>query len=325
MNSGNAIWRNSAVNQQHSVTMEPLLRTWLGIGVALVVLFTSGCQPVDVIAKEPVTIKVAGATAMQPVLYALTSEFSRQHPYIFFDIAGGGSTIGEERLWQGQVDLAASTLISPTLPPTGLTTPGQQQQRTPIGLDGLAVIVHPDNPLTNLTLLQLQELYSGRAWNWQSLGWRDTDVILVTREDGSGARTLFNERVMGELPTALTAIVMPTSAYVVDYVATHPTAVGYVTRAYVVEEVNAAAALSPALTPSTPAATRVAPRVTVLAIENQLPTTAALREQSYHLIQPLYLVSQQRPRDWVKQFIDFTLSPQGQAIVARYHLPLRQR
>lgn len=304
--------------------MEQWLRTWLGIGAALAVLFTSGCQPVDVIAKEPVTIKLAGATAMQPVLYALTTEFSRQHPYIFFDIAGGGSTIGEERLWQGQVDLAASTLISPTLPP-GLTTPSQKLQRTPIGLDGLAVIVHPDNPLTNLTLIQLQGLYSGREWSWQSLGWLDADVVLITREAGSGARTLFDERVMGELPTALTAIVMPTSADVVTYVAAHPTAIGYVSRAYVVEQVSADAAPTAPQSTATPANEVVAPAVTMIAIENQLPTTEALREQSYHLIQPLYLVSQQRPRDWVKQFIDFTLSPQGQAIIARYHLPLRGR
>lgn len=304
--------------------MEQWLRTWLGIGAALAVLFTSGCQPVDVIAKEPVTIKLAGATAMQPVLYALTTEFSRQHPYIFFDIAGGGSTIGEERLWQGQIELAASTLISPTLP-TGLTTPSQKLQRTPIGLDGLAVIVHPDNPLTNLTLIQLQGLYSGREWSWQSLGWLDADVVLITREAGSGARTLFDERVMGELPTALTAIVMPTSADVVTYVAAHPTAIGYVSRAYVVEQVSADAAPTAPQSTATPANEVVAPAVTMIAIENQLPTTEALREQSYHLIQPLYLVSQQRPRDWVKQFIDFTLSPQGQAIIARYHLPLRGR
>jgi len=305
--------------------MKQLLRSWLGIGMALALGFTSGCQSVDVIAKTPVTIKVAGATAMQPVLYALTSEFSRQHPHVFFDIAGGGSTIGEERLWQGQIDLAASTLISPTQPLPGLTTPGQKLQRTPIGLDGLAVIVHPDNPLTNLTLLQLQELYSGRAWNWQSQGWLDTDVTLITREAGSGARTLFDERVMGELPTALTAIVMPTSGDVVDYVATHPLAIGYVSRAYVVEEINEDTARPPLTTTAKPTGEAVTPRVKLVAIEDQLPTMTALHEQSYHLIQPLYLVSQPRPRDWIKQFIDFTLSPQGQAIVARYHLPLRQR
>lgn len=325
MNSVNAIWRNNAVNQQPSVPMKQLLRRWFGIGVALAILFTSGCQPTEVIAKQPVTIKVAGATAMQPVLYALTSEFSRQHPHVFFDIAGGGSTIGEERLWQGQVDLAASTLISPTLPPPGLTTLGQKLQRIPIGLDGLTVIVHTDNPLTNLTLRQLQALYSGREWNWQNLGWRDADVVLITREGGSGSRTLFDERVMGELPTALTAIVMPTSADVVDYVATHPPAIGYVSRAYVVEEINEDEASPPSSTMTTPTDGAVTPRVKLVAIENQLPTMTALHEQSYHLIQPLYLVSQPRPRDWVKQFIEFALSPQGQAIVARYHLPLRHR
>ncbi len=307
--------------------MEQFFRNWLGVSlIGLVFLLSSSCESTTVIAKEPVTITIAGATAMQPVLYALTDEFSRQHPHIFFDIAGGGSTIGEERARQGQVDLAASTLISPTLPSPGTTGPAAAQLlRVPIGLDGLAIVVHQENRLANLTLLQLQELYSGRNWNWQAVGGVDAEVLLVTREAGSGTQTLFTERVMGQVPIALTAVVMPTSADVIDYVASHPTAIGYVSRAYVVDQLVASGAITATVVATTPTTTPKAANVRVVPLEDQLPTTAALQAQSYHLIQPLYLVSRNRPRDWAKQFIDFALSPRGQTIIARYHLPIRSR
>ena len=321
MNNGPVIKHNSAVE-----AMQQCCRKWLSLCIAgLALLLTTSCQSTDVIAKAPVTVTIAGATAMQPVLYALTAEFSRQHPHLFFDIAGGGSTIGEERVWQGQVDLAASTLISPTLPPGGTGTSTAKLFRIPIGLDGLAIIVHKENGLANLTLIELQELYSGRQWNWQAFGGQDAEVTLVTREAGSGAHTLFTERVMGQVPMALTAVVMPTSADVVDYVASHPTAIGYVSRAYVIDELVASAPITATATTTTPTAETKAVKVRVVSLENQLPTTAALQAQHYHLIQPLYLVSRDRPRDWAKQFIDFTLSPSGQAIIARYHLPIRSR
>lgn len=321
MNNGPVIKHNSAVE-----AMRQSCSKWLRLSlIGLALLLTSSCQPTDVSTKAPVTVTIAGATAMQPLLYALTAEFSRQHPHIFFDIAGGGSTIGEERVWQGQVDLAASTLLSPTLPPGGIAPNAAKLFRIPIGLDGLAIIVHQENRLANVTLIELQELYSGRQWNWQAFGGQDAEVLLVTREAGSGAHTRFTERVMGQVPLALTAVVMPTSADVVDYVASRPTAIGYVSRAYVLDQLAVSGAVTTTATTTPPTSDVKAAKVRVISLEEQLPTTAALQAQSYHLIQPLYLVSRNRPHDWAKQFIDFTLSPRGQAIIARYHLPIRSR
>jgi phosphate transport system substrate-binding protein len=286
----------------------------------LLMLLLASCQQTRIMTPESVTITVAGATAMQPVLVDLSSEFSRQHPHVLFDITGGDSTVGEERLYQGQVDLAVSTLISPALAATVSKDTANRTispwQRIPIGLDGLAIIVHTSNPITNVTLLQLQELYSGRIWNWQALGGNDESVQLVTRETGSGSNALFTERVLSESSMALTAVVMPTSADVVEFVAATPGAIGYVSRAYVMEW------LAPPPATAEPTAT---PPFTIrlLQLENQQPTDVALQTQSYFLIQPLYLISRRPPRDPVKQFIDFVLSNPGQRIVARYHDPIR--
>ena len=120
--------------------------------------------------------------------------------------------------------------------------------RVPIGLDGLAVVVHPSNNIAGLSLVQLRDIFAGRLLDWQALGSDAGEILLVSREDGSGSRILFETRVMSDERVALTAVVMPTSQDVVDYVAKNPHAIGYVSRAEVAEwiaEDDAATALLP--------------------------------------------------------------------------------
>ena len=198
--------------------------------------------------------------------------------------------------------------------------------RTPIGLDGLAVIVHPSNSVKGLSLVQLRDLFSGRVIDWQALGSDVGEVLLVSREDGSGSRVLFEKRVMGDDRVSLTAVVMPTSEDVVEYVAKNPQAIGYVSRSEVVEwlprgETDVAAPAAD-VTP-TPTATPGGPVVKVVSVEGLLPTTDNLRSQKYALTLPLYLISNGSPSGRVRQFIDFVLSPAGQSIVSRYHAPIR--
>lgn len=283
----------------------------------LVVLLTA-CQPPEVAPRRTTVIRIAGATAMQPVLYDLTTAFNREHPTIFFEVAGGGSTTGEERVMAQQIDLAASNLLSPTVSTTNQGSLTRGAIRTPIGIDGLAIIVHPSNTLTKLTLPQLQALYNGRILTWDEVGGSPGEVLLISREEGSGSRQLFDVRVMGEERVSLTAVVMPTSKDVVDYVATHPAAIGYVSRAYVVGAIEQAAQpTTPA--PGTQAQPTNTPAVKVLALADQWPTQQALQTQSYPLLQVLYFMTNARPTGALQQFIDFTLSPAGQALVARYH------
>ena len=293
------------------------------LGSILYATLLAACQPPSVTPGTPIVIRIAGATAMQPVLYDLTAAFTRQHPTILFEVAGGGSTIGEERLAAGQIDLAASTLLSPTVPSTG-----QQGRsvalavRTPIGIDGLTLIVHPSNPIENLTTEQLQALYRGNILTWAEVGGAPTEVLLTSREDGSGNRQLFETRIMGKDRVSLTAVVLPSNADMVDYVAKHPDAIGYVSHAYVTSLLDQPQEDNPPPTESTQNASGT-PAVKIVALDGQLPTQSALQSQSYPLLQPIYLVSRTNPTDWLQQFIDFALSPAGQAIVGRYHARVR--
>ena len=265
-------------------------------------LLLSGCAQAAVVAPTPVTVTIAGSTEMRPVLTELTIAYSQRHPNVLFSLRGGGSILGEVWLEKGQVDLAASTSF-----PTDEATPAQSM-RVPIGLDGVAVIVHPSNPVQALTLAQLQNLYSGQALDWQDVGGEAGEIALVSREDGSATRLLFEERVMGEERVTLTAVVMPTSEDVVRFVARYPQAIGYVSRAYVLAGGPLAEEMPP---------------VRVVALEGRTPTQADIVNQSYYLTRPLFLLRRTADVARLQPFIDFVLSPAGQEIVDRYHVRIR--
>jgi phosphate transport system substrate-binding protein len=199
-------------------------------------------------------------------------------------------------------------------------------------VDGLAIVVHSSNTVEGLTEEQLHGLYAGTILDWAEVGGEAGEVLLVSREDGSGSRIYFESEVMKDEPVSLTAVVMPTSQDVVDYIAKTPNAIGYVSRAWVMaQEVNTAATRTPVapniiteiVTPTLTQTPTPSVRVRVLPIDGELPTLAALRERSYPLIQPLYLISRGQTFGNVRQFVDFVLSPAGQSIVRRYHLPVR--
>jgi len=289
-------------------------------------LFTAfalaGCDQAAVSTRAPTTLTISGATAMQPVLHDLTIEFSRQHPNIVFDLRGGGSTLGETAAREGQVNLAASTLFAPTdLDPNADVD--DELVRTPIGLDGVAIVTHVGNPVRDLTLLELQRLYSGRISDWATFGVSEGDVVLVSREDGSGSRILFESRVMGDEPVSLTSVVMPTSAAVVNYVSHNPQAIGYVSRAYVTDLLGD----DPNGVGIGIDETKKGVTLNVIAVEGSPPTVDNFLGQRYALTQPLYLLTNSQTTGdastSVRQFIDFTLSPAGQEIVGRYHARVR--
>jgi phosphate transport system substrate-binding protein len=273
----------------------------------LLVLLLTGCAQASVVAPTPITITIAGSTEMRPVLDELTAAYSERHPNVLFAIRGGGSILGETWLENRRIDLAASTrLPDEDAPPATI-------MRIPIGLDGVSVIVHPDNPVTDLTLAQLRDIYSGKTLDWQDVGGEFGDILLVSREDGSATRMLFESRVLDEERVTLTAVVMPTSEAVVDYVAEHPSAIGYVSRAYV---------LADELLPADGGQESLA-GVHLVAVEGRLPTSEEIRAQRYHLTRPLFLLRRQADSARLQAFIDFVLSPVGQEIVARYHIPIR--
>lgn len=303
----------------HQGNLPPKLLSRLLIWLILAGCLLSACAlprgngAIPALAPAPVTMTIAGSTEMRPLLLELTSAYSERNPHVQFTLLGGGSRMGEQWLASGQVDIAASTAIYPDVDtPAGLV-------RIPVGLDGIAVVVHTDNPVEALTLAQVRDLFRGRALNWEQVGGAARDVLLVSREGGSATRDLFEERVMDEDRVALTAVVMSTSSNVVEYVAAHRDAIGYVTPAYLSQ-----IGMPPAADGETPSDTGTAERtVKSVSVEGRVPFDADLVNHQYPLARALYLLIRQSGDPTIREIVDFVLSEDGQAIIARHHVPIR--
>jgi len=305
-------------------------------------VIASGCTQSEISTPRPAVVEIAGATSMRPMLEEMARAFTKRHPSVLIELRGGGSALGEERVLNGRSSIAASTLFPATEDSdlqtensstrsvrdieSSSATPRRQGHsdggesslvHVPVGIDGIAIVIHPDNPVTAFTSRQLQDIFRGRILDWSELNGDEGEIVLVSREEGSGVREAFEESVMGDIDVSLTAVVMPTSADVVDFVSKNRWAIGYVSTAYTVAPIGNG-------TPEPSTEDGQAPiSVQVASVDGVLPSDEAIRDQSYRLIEPLYLVTRGAPQGWTRQFIDFALSPAGQEIVDHYHVPIR--
>jgi phosphate transport system substrate-binding protein len=241
----------------------------------------------------PLGIRAVGSTTHSPLLTDLAAAFGEYAPTISLEVTGGGTQFGLTALRAGEADVALASWLPAEMDPNW--------QAVAIARDGIAIIVHPANPISGLGLLQLQDLFGGLAYEWPAVGAQPVSspgsvVQPVSREAGSGTRDAFAALVMEGRPLSPRAIVVTSSQAMVDYVASHPQAIGYVSTGY----------LSPA--------------VKALTIEGEDPTPKAVQKGSYLLSRELWLVTANPPLPAVQQFIDFVLSPAGQEIVGRHYV-----
>jgi phosphate transport system substrate-binding protein len=196
--------------------------------------------------------------------------------------------------------------------------PDERLWAAPIGVDAIAVIVHAGNPLDGVTLSQLQKVFSGRVWRWSELGTEtvgsplaDAEIVVISREEGSGTRAAFERLALrprpdqDPAPVTTMAVLQLGSTQMVDYVAQHPAAIGYVALG-VLEASEERASVKP------------------LAIEGLVPGPKQISSGDYPLSLPLFLVAPSEPDGAARRFVDFCLGPAGQRIVALGYVPVRE-
>jgi phosphate transport system substrate-binding protein len=230
---------------------------------------------------------------MQPLLRDLAAAYSEGHEYVSFDFSAVGSSAGMEALRRGSADLA---LVSRELQPQeeyDSRTRERLLAYTVIAQDAIAVVVNESNPLRELTLYQLRNILGGQTTTWDELGSSAGDIIVISREDGSAARAVFEELVMDGHRMTLTALVMPGSDAVRNYVATHEGAIGYLSFGFLGSGIAA------------------------VAIDDARPERQPVEDGSYWITRPFLLVSRVEPDAEVTAFMQFARSPAGQAIVTR--------
>ncbi len=244
------------------------------------VLLSSACRP-----KNGESIIVAGSTSVQPFAEILAEQFMVIHPEINIDVQGGGSAAGILAADSGTADIGMSS-----------RSLNADESETLIAVeiarDGLAVIVHPGNPIGNLTLAQVRAIYSGDITSWDALGdAMKKKIHVVTREDGSGTRSAFESLVMGKVEIMPQAMVQDSNGAVRQLVADDPAAIGFISLGLVDSTVKA------------------------IELDGIQATREHVIDGSYRLTRPFLFLTRSQPEGTVKLFIDFTLSTEGRRIL----------
>jgi len=259
------------------------LRLLFLLGLAFLLLAGAwGCKGGGPAAQA---VCVAGSTSVQPFTEKLSEIFMHQHPEIRVDVQGGGSSAGIQAVIQGAANLGASS--------RELLGPEKNLQEIPIAYDGIAIIVHPANPLTNLSVEQLRQIFSGKLTNWRDFGLPRREIDAINREEGSGTREAFEHLVMGQKEVSPAAMVQDSNGSVREIVAGDPNAIGYISAGLVDDRVKA------------------------LTIEGVAPTGENIKNHTYKLRRRFLLVSREAPTSTCKEFVDFILSPPGQQILEK--------
>ena len=165
-----------------------------------------------------------------------------------------------------------------------------------VGADGLAVVVNPRNQVGPLVLEDVRSLFNGATPDWWTFGQGMGAVEVVTRESGSGLRLSFDDIVMEGVPVSAGAVVAASDDAVLDYVAAHPAAVGYVAASNLREGVRA------------------------LTVEGERPEPQRVREGHYRLMASVWLIY--REGEAATGLIDRLSSPEGVDVLSRYLAPV---
>jgi phosphate transport system substrate-binding protein len=259
---------------------------------------------IPALAQRPVTIK--GSDTMVIMNARLAEAFMAKQPGNVIQVTGGGSGVGIAALINGTTDVAASSRPIKTSEKDKL----KQRFQTlgveiPIARDGLSIYVHASNPLSQLSIPQVRDIFMGRLTNWKQVGGKDAPIILYSRENSSGTYGYFRDYVLGGRDFSPRAQTLQGTAAVVNGVAHDVNGIGFGGAAF-------------------------AKGLKVLAIKKDdqspaaSPTLETVRNGSYPLARYLYLYSRTKPAGTLKAFVDWATSPEGQAIVSKTgYFPLK--
>jgi len=231
------------------------------------------------------TVTIAGSTSVMPFTEKLAEYFMLDHPDLIIDVQGGGSTAGVQACMNGTVDIGMSS--------RHLKDNERSLKDITICNDGIAIVVHPGNPLENLSMDQIRDIFSGRIKNWKDLGWIDRKIDAVSREEGSGTRGSFEELIMKKIEIDDGIMVQDSNGSVKEVVATDPYALGYVSLGLVDE------------------------RVKGLSVDGVAPTTDNLKNARYKIVRPFLFLLNGNAGEQAQAFIDFVLSKEGQIILKK--------
>lgn len=286
-------------------TKRALVTTGTLLGVAASALFFAAG---DASAQRGGRLVVKGSDTLLPLSQQWVQAFSQKNASASINLTGGGSSTGITSLITGTCDIAnASRKIRPA---ELRTAKGRNViiKEYPVARDGLSIIVNPSNPMTSISLADLQRIYTGAADNWSQVGGPNVKIVAVGRDPSSGTYGFFQEDVLKNKRYRQDMISTPSNNAIVTNVANDPGGIGYVGIAYADQAGN---------------------RVKVLPVSFAkggaaiAATAETVKSGKYPISRYLYNYTRGTPAGLAGDYLKFVRSPEGQALVTKVgYVPL---
>lgn len=279
----------------------------MALPLLIILIMASACAPgaeASPSASSQRAIQNKGSDTLVNLALAWAETYQRANAGVSIAVAGGGTGSGVAALINGTVDIANASRPMTDDEIAAARANGIEPVRFTVAIDALAVIVHPDNPVSQLTIDQLSDMFTGRVTNWKDVGGNDAPIVLLSRELNSGTHVYFLEEVLrkGDKTNkdifAPQTLLMLSSVGITSEIRRNPNAIGYDGLGYITPE----------------------EKVIAVARDSHSPYVRASVETgadgSYPLARPLYMYTAGEPTGEIAAYIDWIRGPEGQKLVA---------
>ena len=280
------------------------------VSIVLIMFLLAGCagrsdtQPDASASQTAEYIENKGSDTIVNLALAWAERYQQVNADARISVTGGGSGTGITALISGTVDIANASRQIKAEELEEARQAGFDPKEFVIARDAIAIIVHPENPIDNLTLQQLSLIYRGEITNWSELGGEDREIVRVSRETNSGTHVYFLESVVrlgnadDDAIFSANTLLLPSSEGIIAEVKDNPNAIGYDSLGYVTEDIKL---------------------VGVSSLEQPenfiIPSLETVSNNTYLISRNLYMYTLDEPEGIVKTYINWIMSPEGQEIV----------
>jgi len=235
-------------------------------------------------------LTIQGSTTVLPIAQAAAEAYMDNNPEADITVRGGGSGTGIAALIDGATDIADASRPMKDKEIKTAREKGVNPVAHVVARDGIAVVVHPENPINAISIENIKAIYTGEISRWDKVGGKGT-IVVVSRDAASGTFEAFNELALNNAKLTDGALMLASNLEIARTVAQTPGAIGYIGLGYLTDDVKA------------------------LKVEGIMPSEATVNDNSYPLARPLFMYTNGEPKGLAKSFIDFIMSSTGQEIV----------
>lgn len=253
----------------------------LALAVSLAALASAACS-----VRARHTLTLSGSTSLQPLAEKWAEAYQASRPGVTIAVQGGGSTAGVQAALSGaaQIGLSSRALTASEL---------RAVHAIQVARDGIALVVHPSNPVGDLSLDAVRAIYSGAIADWRRLRGPNKAITVITREEGSGTRAAFEGLVMSKQPISSGALVQDSTGAVRQMVSSDPAAIGYISIGLVDSSVKP------------------------LRLSGEAATEANIDRGAYPLVRPFLFAVRGEPSASTQAFIRWVAGPEGRELARR--------